>query len=155
MEHSPVDVSQLTSLLRAIDSASRSSGGTTAVSNFPVVRAPGNSDVVMTKRILDVLCPPGGIMFPMVENAAQAEMAVAGTRYPPGGIRGCAHPFVRASRYGRNSDYFDVDSRDILTIVQVESEEAIENIPEIGMVDGVDAIFLGPFDISCSIGCMG
>ena len=63
---------------------------------------------------------------------------------------------VRASQYGRNEQYYDSNChKDLLTIVQVESEEAIHNIPEIGMVEGVDCIFLGPFDISCSIGEMG
>mmetsp|Transcript_26771 Transcript_26771/g.61623 ORF Transcript_26771/g.61623 Transcript_26771/m.61623 type:complete len:250 (-) Transcript_26771:194-943(-) len=156
MEHSPNDLATTTAMLRAIDSAAR---GGAPVHNFPVVRAPSRDDVAATKRILDVLRPPAGIMFPMIESAAQAEAAVAGTRYPPhrrNGVRGCAHPFVRASQYGNNGDYFDVDShRELLTIAQVESEEGIEHIPEIGMVDGVDVIFLGPFDISCDIGEVG
>lgn len=155
MEHSPIDLATTTSMLRAIDSTSR---GRSPVQNFPVVRLPMHDDIAMTKRILDVLRPPAGIMFPMIENADQAEAAVASTRYPPhrkDGIRGCAHPFVRASQYGRNKEYFDVDSQDLLTIVQVESEEAIRNIPDIGMVDGVDVLFLGPFDISCSLGQVG
>lgn len=156
MEHSPTDISATTSILRAIDSAAR---GKSPTNNFPIVRAPAHNDIAMTKRILDVLRPPAGIMFPMIENSEQAEAAVASTRYAPhykNGIRGCAYPFVRASHYGQNSEYFDVDSnQDLLTILQVESEEAIENIPEIGMVDGVDVIFLGPFDISCDVGEVG
>ena len=148
-EHAPVDAPQAASLLRAIDAAGA------RPRTCPVVRVPSGGDAVATKRILDVLRPPAGVMFPMIEDAAGAAAAVAGTRYPPGGVRGCAHPFVRASRYGRNPDYFETDARDLLTIVQVESAAAIENIPEIGMVDGVDVIFLGPFDISCSIGRMG
>lgn len=158
MEHSPTDISKTTSMLRAIDSAAR---GKSPVNNFPIVRAPAHNDIAMTKRILDVLRTPAGIMFPMIENSKQAEAAVGSTRYPPhykngSGTRGCAHPFVRASQYGKNEDYFDVDSnQDLLAILQVESEDAIENIPEIGMVDGVDVIFLGPFDISCDVGEMG
>ena len=158
MEHSPSDLETTTSILRAIDAAARGNFG---VDNFPVVRAPSHDDVAMTKRILDVLRTPAGIMFPMIENAQQAKGAVESTRYPPhypngNGIRGCAYPFVRASQYGKNTDYFETDSNQhLLTIVQVESEIAIENIPEIGMVDGVDVIFLGPFDISCSINDVG
>eukprot|EP00979_Chaetoceros_neogracilis_P006133 scaffold1222_cov260-Chaetoceros_neogracile.AAC.33 len=156
MEHSPSDLETVTSVLRAIDATSR---GKNPVDNFPIVRVPSHNDVAMTKRILDVLRTPGGIMFPMIENAEQAKAAVASTRYPPhyeNGIRGCAYPFVRASQYGKNTQYFDNDSnQDLLTIVQVESEEAIENISEIGMVEGVDVIFLGPFDISCSINEVG
>lgn len=167
MEHSPSDLETTTSILRAIDAAARGrgvsgnangndNGNGVDVDNFPIVRAPSHNDVAMTKRILDVLRTPAGIMFPMIENAHQAKAAVESTRYPPHGIRGCAYPFVRASQYGKNTDYFDIDSNQhLLTIVQVESEEAIANIPEIGMVEGVDVIFLGPFDISCSINEVG
>lgn len=156
MEHAPNDISTTTSMLRAIDSAAR---GKYPVQNFPIVRAPSHDDVAMTKRILDILRPPAGIMFPMIETSEQAEAAIASTRYAPhykNGIRGCAYPFVRASEYGKNEEYFDVDSnQELLSIVQVETKKGIDNIPEIGMVDGVDVIFLGPFDISCDIGQMG
>jgi len=154
MEHSPVDIAGTINMLRAVDAASFR--GRDSTQNVPIVRATTHDNPGLTKQILDVLRPPGGIMFPMVENAEQAKAAVASTRYPPhGGFRGCAHPYVRASQYGKNTEYFDVDTRDLLTIVQVESKDAIEKIPEIGLVDGVDAIFLGPFDISCSINQVG
>ena len=158
MEHSPLDISSTASILRAIDSYSPPQG---KASPTPIIRAPSCNDVATTKRILDLLRLPGGIIFPMVETADDASKAVASTRYPPHygrgeGIRGCAYTMVRASQYGRNEQYYDSNChKDLLTIVQVESEEAIHNIPEIGMVEGVDCIFLGPFDISCSIGEMG
>jgi len=174
MEHSPIDVPTAANMLRAIDSASSSRGNHPASNTTPIVRVPSHHDVAMTKRVLDILRTPAGIIFPMIENAEQARDAVASTRYPPHysygdddddddddqgehvGLRGCAHPFVRASSYGKDTTYFDKASHnDLLTIVQVESENAIHNIPEIGMVEGVDCIFLGPFDISCSVGKMG
>ena len=72
------------------------------------------------------------------------------------GIRGCAHPFVRASDYGYNEHYYDIDSNtNLFTILQIESVAAIELIPKIGMIDGVDCLFLGPFDISCDMNLMG
>ena len=157
MEHSPNDISTTAAILRAIDSYSPPQG---KFSPTPIVRAPSCHDIATTKRILDVLRLPGGIIFPMVETAIDARKAVASTRYPPHygkgeGTRGCAYTMVRASQYGRNEEYYDSNSHeDLLTIVQVESEQAIHNIPEIGMVEGVDCIFLGPFDISCSIGEM-
>ncbi len=157
MEHSPLDVSSTVPMLRAIDASRNRCGNTNNDNNngvMPIVRVP-SLDVANTKRILDILQPPCGIMFPMIENAEQASIAVKSTRYPPLGVRGCAHPYVRASQYGNDSDYFYKTSKDLLVIVQVESKDAIENIPEIGMVDGVDCIFLGPFDISCSVGKMG
>lgn len=187
MEHSPIGVSDTQTMLRAIDSAYRGAGNHSTSEGLlssrgptPIVRVPSHQDIATTKRILDILKTPAGIIFPMVENAEQARNAVASIKYPPHyiysssnddndyddnhdddykkfkGLRGCAHPFVRASSYGKDVNYFDKSSKeDILTIVQVESESAIHNIPEIGMVDGVDCIFLGPFDISCSIGKMG
>ena len=165
MEHSPLDVSSTISMLRAIDAGNSYSYNSQTNNNnsnshiartTPIVRVPSHQDVANTKRVLDILKPPAGIMFPMIETAHQAQEAISSIRYPPTGIRGCAHPFVRASAYGRDTNYYHqtcVD--DILTIVQVESEKGIENIQDIGMVDGVDCIFLGPFDISCSIGQMG
>lgn len=160
MEHSPLDVSSAISMLRAID-ASNSHNSHISHSKkdrmtTPIVRVQSHQDIANTKRVLDILRPPAGIMFPMIETAHQAQAAVKSVRYPPNGIRGCAHPFVRASAYGRDKDYYNKTCMDdLLTIVQVESEDGIENIPEIGMVDGVDCIFLGPFDISCSINQMG
>jgi 2-keto-3-deoxy-L-rhamnonate aldolase RhmA len=161
MEHSPVDLPTTTSILRAIDASSRGTYSSEESNTTPIVRVPSHTDIAMTKRVLDVLRPPCGIMFPMVENAKQAQAAVESTRYAPhypnnSGLRGCAYPFTRASSYGKNKDYFHIDSnQSLLTIMQVESLEAIENIHEIGLVDGVDCIFLGPFDISCNMGKIG
>jgi 4-hydroxy-2-oxoheptanedioate aldolase len=159
MEHSPVDLSTTTSILRAMDAAASNGIKSSIECTTPIVRVPSHTDIAMTKRVLDVLRPPCGIMFPMVEDAKQAKAAVESTRYAPhhtNGVRGCAYPFTRASCYGKNKDYFHVDShQNLLTIVQVESIEGIEKIPEIGLVDGVDCIFLGPFDISCSMGMIG
>jgi len=173
MEHSPLDVSSVVSMLRAIDAAAGAAVRTRTRATMPIVRVPTHDDAATTKRILDVLRPPAGIMFPMVETAEQAEAAILSSIYPPYGIRGCAHPFVRASMYGNDQEYFQKNSMsvmdgghggncngnsvngDLLRIVQIESKRGIENIPEIGMIDGVDCIFLGPFDISCSIGKMG
>lgn len=156
MEHSPLDVSSTLSMLRSIDSSRNTNFENMNKTTTPIVRLPSHHDIANTKRILDILKPPAGIMFPMIENAQQAQLAISSITYPPNGIRGCAHPFVRASQYNHNLDYFDISCReDILTIMQIESKDAIENIREIGMVDGVDCLFLGPFDISCSVGQMG
>lgn len=91
----------------------------------------------------------------MVEDAATAQKVVAATRYPPAGIRGCAYPFVRASSYGSNPNYLQQCEDDLLVMVQVETERGVESIQEISEVDGIDGIFLGPFDLSASIGKVG
>jgi 2-keto-3-deoxy-L-rhamnonate aldolase RhmA len=112
---------------------------------------------VYMKKVLDSLRLPGGVLVPMVEDAQTAKAVVQATRYPPDGTRGCAVPFVRGSAYGRTSmaEYRDQCEQDLLVMVQVESPSAVEAIPEIASIDGVDAIFLGPLDLSASLGKMG
>lgn len=133
MEHSPLEISSTLQMLRAIDASSSDI--------CTIIRAPAPKDITMTKKILDILKLPGGIMFPMVESQEDAKLCVESTRYPPhypGGVRGCAYPLVRASSYGKEDNYFsDKSHQDLLTLLQVESENAIRQIPEIGMVDGV------------------
>ena len=101
-------------------------------------------------RILDL--GAHGIMFPRVHNAADAQACVEAMRYPPDGVRGVA-TLVRASGYGRNfTDYRDRTKSSLLTIVQIESAEAIANVEAIAAVDGVDALFIGPMDLTTSLG---
>jgi 4-hydroxy-2-oxoheptanedioate aldolase len=73
------------------------------------------------------------------------------------GIRGCAIPFIRATNYGSidYETYITQCQNDLLIMVQVESIHGVEAIPEIGKINGIDAIFLGPLDLSTSIGKMG
>ena len=66
-----------------------------------------------------------------------------------------AYPFVRASGYGSNTEYLQQTQDDILIMVQVETERGVESIKEISAVDGIDGIFLGPFDLSASVGKVG
>ena len=163
-EHGPADTRSGQDLLRAVDAvrggqAARPSGHPTE----PIVRVPCNDDAYM-KKVLDSMRLPGGVLVPMVEDAASAERAVAATRYPRqagdpadevDGVRGCAFPFVRASGYGTDPDYMARCREELLVMVQVESAMGVESIPEIASVPGVDAVFLGPFDLSCSIGKAG
>lgn len=110
------------------------------------------------KKVLDSFRLPSGVLVPMVNDVATARAVVAATRYPPLGVRGCAIPLVRASSYGSipTEEYLTQSCReDLLVMVQVETLEGICVIEEIGNVEGVDAIFLGPLDISASIGKLG
>lgn len=153
-EHSPTDSSSGQRLLQAIDAA--------GTSTCPIVRVP-SSDPAYMKKILDSMRLPGGVLVPMVEDRTTAEEVVSATRYPRqqsdpysiGGMRGCAVPFVRASGYGSNPNYMKECQEDLLVMVQVETEEGVAAIPEISAVQGIDGIFLGPFDLSCSIGKVG
>jgi 4-hydroxy-2-oxoheptanedioate aldolase len=93
-----------------------------------------------------------GIMFPRVETAAQAHACVAAMRYPPDGVRGVA-TMVRAAGFGTNFlQYRDSSKSSLLTIIQIETAEAVKNVEEIAAVDGVDVLFVGPMDLSTSLG---
>lgn len=140
-EHAPLGLETVADCLRAVEA-----GGSDAV-----VRVPWN-DPVRIKRLLDL--GPSGLLVPMVDDADDAEAAVAATRYPPEGIRGVAG--ARAADYGRSMDsYVADDHTDLTTILQVETEAAVENVAEIAAVPGVDALFVGPADLSASLDVFG
>ncbi len=117
----------------------------------PVVR-PASNDPVLFKRILDMGAQ--SIMVPFVQTREDAEKAVAATRYGPIGMRGMSG-MTRATRYGKVEDYFNSAHEEICLIVQVETVEALGNLEEIASVDGVDAVFIGPSDLSASMGLAG
>lgn len=111
-------------------------------------RVPWN-DPVLVKPVLDTGID--GIVFPMVCNKEDAELAVSACRYPPKGIRGWGP--VRDNGYGTRSNEWQVENADNLwKIMQIEHYEAVENLEEIMAVDGVDAITVGASDLSCSMG---
>jgi 2-keto-3-deoxy-L-rhamnonate aldolase RhmA len=117
----------------------------------PVVRLPWN-ETVMVKRVLDAGAQT--LLFPFVQNAEEAMRAVAATRYPPEGVRGMAG-MSRGSRFGTAPDHFRAANRQIGVIVQLETPAALAQLDAIAAVDGVDAIFLGPADLSGAMGHVG
>ena len=140
-EHAPNDALTLIPQLMALkDSPSA-----------PVVRPQAN-DPIAIKKLLD-----GGFvnfLIPFVDSAADAERAVAATRYPPQGIRGVSVGH-RGNRYGTVADYFKVANDNISVAVQIESRAAVEAIDEIIAVEGVDALFVGPSDLAAGYGHLG
>jgi 4-hydroxy-2-oxoheptanedioate aldolase len=141
MEHSPIDIAEAVSLLRAI-------AGTPAQ---PVVRLAWNEQI-MVKRILDA--GARNLMFPFVQSVEEARAAVSYTRYPPQGVRGVAGVH-RASKYGRLDDYLKTANDEIAVIIQLETPQAIERLAQIAAVPGVDALFVGPGDLSAAMGRIG
>lgn len=116
---------------------------------IPVVRVESH-DKQRTHRLLDLGVQ--GIMFPRVDTAEQARACVAAMRYPPDGVRGVA-TVVRAAGYGtRYNDYRGESITNLLPIIQIESAEAVKNVDEIAAVDGVGVLFVGPMDLSTSLG---
>ncbi|CAD5372216.1 2-dehydro-3,6-dideoxy-6-sulfogluconate aldolase [Rubrivivax sp. A210] len=141
MEHTPVDLMDLVHLLQAV-------GNTKMV---PLVRVPWN-DTVTVKRVLDAGAQT--LMFPFIQNASEAQQAVAATRYPPEGVRGMVD-MSRASRFGTVVDHLRTANKSIGVVVQLETPQAIARLEEIASVPGVDALFVGPADLSGAMGHVG
>lgn len=105
------------------------------------------------KRVLDAGAQ--GVMVPYVSTASEARAAVQAMRYPPRGIRGVAR-LTRASAFGaRFEEYFEHAHEWLLTLVQIETQEALDNAAEIAEVEGVDVVFVGPMDLTTSMGIPG
>jgi 2-keto-3-deoxy-L-rhamnonate aldolase RhmA len=141
MEHTPLDMMEVVHLLQA----------TAGTPMLPVLRVPWN-DTVTVKRVLDAGAKT--VLFPFVQDAVEARSAVAATRYPPEGIRGMAG-MSRGSRFGTIPDFFKVANQQISVIVQLETPAAVDRLEAIACVEGVDAIFLGPADLSGAMGHVG
>ena len=117
----------------------------------PIVRVAWN-DKVMIKHALDAGAE--GIVVPWVKSAAQVGEAVAAGKYPPDGVRGFG-PW-RASRYYRQMEEYARDANQALvTITQLEHLDAADAIDDILAVPGLDAIAIGPYDMSGSAGMLG
>lgn len=119
--------------------------------SHPVVR-PAANDPVLIKRLLDLGAQT--LLIPYVQTVAEAEAAVAAIRYAPRGMRGVA-TFTRASLFGQVTNYVATAEEELCLILQIETAEAVDRIAEIAAVDGVDGLFIGPADLSASMGLGG
>lgn len=120
----------------------------------PLLRVAGNEKSLI-KKGLDTGAE--GVMIPMVNTKEEAEQAVKFCKYPPVGIRGMGAG--RAVLFGSNAaeftDYYAQANKEVLVIVQIEHYTAVENIEEILSVPGIDIAFVGPYDLSTSMGLQG
>lgn len=142
-EHSGNTTEQVGNLVRAAELS-----GIT-----PIVRVTTNSHELIL-RALDA--GAAGVLVPQVNTAAEAAAAVRAARYAPQGERGVAG-VVRAARYGfvPMADYLKDSNRENLVITQVEHIDAVKNLESILAVEGIDGIFIGPTDLSQSMGITG
>lgn len=139
-EHSAADVPQGQALFQAVRA-----GNPNCV---PLVRLPGN-DYAHTKRWLDAGAL--GVIAPLINTAAEAAELVRAVKYPPAGERGVG--FGRSHGYGFDfDDYMTNADAETFVCVQIEHIRAVENIAEILAVKGVDAAFIGPYDLTASMG---
>jgi 2-dehydro-3-deoxyglucarate aldolase len=106
----------------------------------------------MIKRALDM--GAAGVMVPQIETGEQAAEVVRLSRYAPAGERGMG--LARAHRYGFGfKEYLEHANDEIAVVVQAEHARAVENIDRIAATEGLDAVFLGPYDLSASLGRPG
>jgi len=141
MEHSVIDIEQLHPLILAIESNGC----------VPLVRLTSN-DPDLAKRVMDA--GAYGVIVPMVNSAAEAELAVKSIKYPPQGRRSVG--IARAHDYGPGfADYVSVANEESIVIVQIEHVEGVANLSEILEVEGIDGLIIGPYDLSGSLGLTG
>ncbi len=118
----------------------------------PVVRVAFN-DAVAIKQVLDLGAQ--NLIVPMVSSAEEARAAVAATRYPPLGVRGVGSALARSARWNRVDGYLHDSALHTSLTVQIETAAGVDAASAIAAVDGVDAVFVGPSDLSASLGLLG
>lgn len=138
-EHAPNDLRSTLAALQAI----------APYPSHPVVRVP-LGDTALIKQVLDIGAK--SLLVPMVDTAEQARAVAAATLYPPQGMRGMGSAVARSSRWTDRTDYLDIADDEICLLVQAETVTAMKNLPDICAVDGVHGVFIGPADLSASMG---
>ena len=141
MEHSPVNLETVRNIVMA----------TRGLPAVPVARVPTN-ELWTAKRVLDsgVL----GVIFPFTSTPELARQAVAACKYPPNGKRGSGAGFA-SSCWPTTENYYDFADNNIVVVAIIEEISAVERIEEIAAVPGVDVLFVGPSDLSFSMGLRG
>lgn len=141
LEHGAIDLETMTNLFRTLD----------AFDCTPVARLPKN-DPIWIRRTLDA--GARGLIVPMVNTGAEAGAALREAKYPPRGARGFG--YSRASMHGVEfASYIAEANEEVAMIMQIEHKDSIANLGAILAVEGVDGLFIGPLDLSGSMGIVG
>ena len=141
LEHTTISIDQAGRIIRVADLA-----------GCPTLVRLSAHDPAQIKRVLDAGAT--GIIAPMVNTAEQAAYIVSAATYPPRGTRGVG--LARAQQYGVGfPEYLERMNRDLVCIMQVEHIDGVDNLEEILAVEGVDGFFIGPYDLSASLGHPG
>ena len=141
-EHAPNDLRGMLGQLQAV----------APYASQAIIR-PVIGDTALIKQVLDIGAQT--LLVPMVESAAQARELVRAIHYPPQGIRGVGSALARASRWNSIPGYLDQADAQMCLLVQIESREGLANLDAIAAVEGVDGVFIGPADLSASMGHRG
>ena len=143
MEHGPISIEHAQNMIRAAESADIT----------PIIRVRKN-DETLTLRALDIGVQ--GIEIPQINRKMDAELAVKAVKYAPDGERGVCR-YVRAAQYSSQDkyEYFTKANQETAIIIHIEGIEGIRNLEDILSVPGLDVIFIGPYDLSQSLGIPG
>jgi 4-hydroxy-2-oxoheptanedioate aldolase len=141
-EHGPNDLRSMLGALQAV----------APYPSHPVLRIP-QGDTALIKQVLDIGATT--LLIPMVESAQQARALVSATRYPPQGVRGVGSGLARSSRWSAYPKYLHEANDSVCLLVQVETASALAQLDEIAAVEGVHGVFIGPADLSASMGHLG
>ena len=144
-EHAPNDLRTLLRQAQVIAAYP----ATHAIARVPVGH--GHVGTALIKQYLDLGIQT--LLVPMVDTAQQAADLVRAMRYPPDGIRGMGG--ARASRWGRYPNYSREANAQVCLLVQAETRQALANLDAIAATDGIDGVFIGPADLSASMGHVG
>jgi 4-hydroxy-2-oxoheptanedioate aldolase len=142
-EHNPLSVESCLHMVSGADS----------VGVTPIIRIEVNSRQHIL-RFLDIGAQ--GVQLPMINTKSDAESVVQAVKYPPQGLRGIAG--IRSADYGLKTtfkEYIEIANRETMVVTQIENRESIKNIDEMLQVDGIDVFFVGPMDLSVSLGYPG
>ena len=148
-EHGPNDLRTVLAQLQGISSARGSFPG---LATQPIVRLP-HGDTALIKQYLDLGAQT--LLIPMVDTAAQAAHLASAMRYPPAGVRGMGSAVARSSRWQGYPNYAAEANEQICLLVQAETVDALKHLDAIAATPGVDGVFIGPFDLSVSMGYPG
>ncbi len=142
-EHGPLNISQAEGMVRAAK--------LTGIS--PVIRV-GDNDPNMISRALDI--GADAVQVPQISTKQDAERVVKAAKFSPMGERGVCR-YVRAAKYTDldKNTYFSIANKETMIIIHIEGKEGVSNIDEILSVEGIDVIFIGPYDLSQSLGIPG
>ncbi len=140
MEHGPVALNQLPDIFRALEL-----GGT-----LPLARV-ASPLPINCRQALDQ--GAAGVVVPMISSAAQLQAIINECHWPPRGRRGVG--FQRANGFGKSFDSYTQEAQESLVVAQIEHIDAVNDLESIVKVEGLDAIMVGPYDLSASLGITG
>ena len=143
MEHGLFSFADAEELVRAAE----------VVGTTPIIRTPSSEEAYILRALE---CGAHGIQVPHVDDPETARRVVEAAHYYPEGMRGFS-PYTRAGRYGAREpkEHVQISNREVAVIIHIESAEGVNRLPEILERGGVDVVFLGPYDLSQSLGIPG